>query len=181
MANKSAAVKKEIDQDEASAGAEVEPKHRYTPSPLARPEVAVPRWLRFPPLSPLRRLRRTAWWPYIAVLGPGVVAAAAGNDAGGIATYASAGASYGYTLLWAMLVVTVSFALVQEMCARMGAVTGKGLSDLIREQFGAGWAMLAILVLFVANTGITVSEFVGIAAAAELFNVPRWIAVTPIA
>src|SRR6478672_1930290 len=142
MTNKPAEVKRIIDPGETSAGAPVEPKHRYTPSAAVTAAATTPRWLRFPPLSPLRRARRTRWWPYVAVLGPGIVAAAAGNDAGGIATYASTGATYGYKLLWAMLVVTVSLVLVQEMCARMGAVTGKGLSDLIREQFGVGWAML---------------------------------------
>jgi Mn2+/Fe2+ NRAMP family transporter len=121
------------------------------------------------------------FWAYLVVLGPGVVSAAAGNDAGGIATYAQSGATYGYGLLWAMVVVTICLGLVQEMCARMGAVTGKGLSDLIREQFGASWAMLAVLVLLIANAGVTISEFVGIAAAADLFGIPGWLAVPPIA
>jgi NRAMP (natural resistance-associated macrophage protein)-like metal ion transporter len=110
-----------------------------------------------------------------------MVAAAAGDDAGGIATYASAGASYGYTLLWAMLIVTIALCMVQEMCARMGAVTGKGLSDLIREQFGVRWTTLVVLVLLVANAGVTISEFVGVAAAAQLFGIPGWIAVPPVA
>jgi NRAMP (natural resistance-associated macrophage protein)-like metal ion transporter len=167
---------KETTQTEQTA-----PKHRYRPSPEVGPLVTVPRWLRFPPLSPLRRIRRTKFWPYLALLGPGVVAAVAGDDAGGIATYASAGAAYGYTLLWAMLIVTISLVLVQEMCARMGAVTGKGLSDLIRERFGAGWSMLVMFVVLIANTGIIISEFVGVSAAAELFGIPRWIAVPPVA
>src|SRR5205814_6641834 len=105
------------------------------------------------------------FWAYVAVLGPGIVSAAAGNDAGGIATYSANGAQFGYTMLWAMLVVTISLVLVQEMCARMGAVTGKGLSDLIREQFGVGWSLLSVLVLLIANTGVTSSEVVGVAAA----------------
>jgi Mn2+/Fe2+ NRAMP family transporter len=84
-------------------------------------------------------------------------------------------------MLWAMVLVTICLVLVQEMCARMGAVTGKGLSDLIREQFGASWAMLAVLVLLIANAGVTISEFVGIAAAADLFGIPGWLAVPPIA
>jgi NRAMP (natural resistance-associated macrophage protein)-like metal ion transporter len=114
---------------------------------------------------------------YLAILGPGMVAANAGNDAGGIATYASAGAAYGYTLLWALIPITISLGLVQEMCARMGVVTGKGLADLIREQFGVRWTMLIMLALLVANAGVTVSEFVGIAAATELFRVPRYLSV----
>ena len=158
------------------------PKHRYAPTlKYIRENDTLPRWLRFRPFSPLRRLRRLPFWVYLTVLGPGIVSAAAGNDAGGIATYASNGASHGYTLLWAMLVVTVSLVLVQEMCARMGAVTGKGLSDLVREQFGVSWSMLAMLVLLIANTGVTISEFVGIAAALDLFGIPPWISVPPIA
>jgi len=117
---------------------------------------------------------------WLAIFGPGLIAANAGNDAGGIATYAQAGASYGYSLLWVILVVTFSLAVVQEMCARMGAVTGKGLSDLIREQFGIRWTLGAAVALFVANAGTAFSEFIGIAAAMELFHVSRYIAV-PIA
>jgi NRAMP (natural resistance-associated macrophage protein)-like metal ion transporter len=129
----------------------------------------------------LARIRRAGLWPYLAALGPGIIAASAGNDAGGIATYATVGAEYGYSLLWVMLVVTFLFILVQEMCARMGAVTGKGLSDLIREQFGLRWSAFATLILFVANAGVTITEFVGIGAAAELFGIPRWLAVPPLA
>jgi Mn2+/Fe2+ NRAMP family transporter len=169
------------DRVETEQAGEVKPKSRYTPSREVAPTVTVPSWLRLPALSPLRRIRRTKFWPYLALLGPGVVAAVAGDDAGGIATYASAGASYGYTLLWAMLVVTVSLVLVQEMCARMGAVTGKGLSDLIREQFGASWSVLVMLIVLIANTGIIISEFVGVSAAAELFGIPRWLVVPPVA
>src|SRR5207237_111040 len=84
---------------------------------------------------------------------------------------------HGYTLLWAMLVVTICFGLVQEMCARMGAVTGKGLMDLIREEFGVGWSMFALLVIFIANTGVTISEFVAIAAVGELLGLPAWLVV----
>ena len=105
---------------------------------------------------------------YLAVIGPGMIAANAGNDAGGIATYSAAGAAYGYRLLWTFIPITISLGLIQEMCARMGAVTGKGLADLIREQFGVRWTMLVMLALLVANGGVTVSEFVGIAAATDL-------------
>src|SRR6266480_1497814 len=102
------------------------------------------------------------------VLGPGLIAANAGNDAGGIATYSSAGANYGYNLLWALAITTLFVAIVQEMCARMGAVTGKGLADLIREQFGVRWTVLAMLALLVANTGVTISEFIGVAASVQV-------------
>jgi len=122
-------------------------------------------------------MRRTGFIAYLAIIGPGMVAANAGNDAGGIATYASAGAEYGYTLLWTFIPITLSLGLVQEMCARMGVVTGKGLADLIREQFGVRWTMVVMLALLVANAGVTVSEFVGIAAATELFGVPRYASV----
>lgn len=114
---------------------------------------------------------------YLAVLGPGVIAANAGNDAGGIATYSSVGADQGYRLLWVLIPITVSLGIVQEMCARMGAVTGKGLSDLIRERFGVRWMALVMLALLIANGGITISEFLGIAAASELFGIPRFVAV----
>jgi NRAMP (natural resistance-associated macrophage protein)-like metal ion transporter len=121
--------------------------------------------------------RRRGLLAYLAVIGPGVIAANAGNDAGGIATYASAGADYGYNLLWTLIPLVLALGIVQETCARMGAVTGKGLSDLIREQFGVRWTVLVMLALLIANGGVTVSEFVGIAAATELFGVPRFVSV----
>lgn len=114
---------------------------------------------------------------YFAILGPGVITACAGNDAGGIATFASLGADYGYRLLWLLIPLTLSLGIVQEMCARMGAVTGKGLSDLIRERFGVRWTAFIMLALLVANGGVTVSEFVGIAAAMELLGVARYVSV----
>ncbi|HEX8118055.1 MAG TPA: Nramp family divalent metal transporter [Pyrinomonadaceae bacterium] len=121
--------------------------------------------------------RRRGLFAYLAVIGPGMIAANAGNDAGGIATYASAGADYGYNLLWTLIPLVLALGIVQETCARMGAVTGKGLSDLIRERFGVRWTVLVMLALLVANGGVTVSEFVGIAAASELFGVPRFVTV----
>jgi NRAMP (natural resistance-associated macrophage protein)-like metal ion transporter len=128
-----------------------------------------------------RGVRRVAPWkrilPYLAILGPGMITANAGNDAGGIATFASVGAEFGYQLLWVLIPITISLGIVQEMCARMGAVTGKGLADLIREQFGVRWTALIMLALLIANAGVTVSEFVGIAAATELFGLPRFISV----
>ncbi|HEV7683844.1 MAG TPA: divalent metal cation transporter, partial [Pyrinomonadaceae bacterium] len=88
---------------------------------------------------------------YLAILGPGMIAASAGNDAGGIATFAAVGADHGYTLLWILIPITISLGLVQEMCARMGAVTGKGLADLIRERFGVRWTAFVMLALLIAN------------------------------
>jgi NRAMP (natural resistance-associated macrophage protein)-like metal ion transporter len=114
---------------------------------------------------------------YLAILGPGMITANAGNDAGGIATFGSVGAEHGYRLLWILIPLTISLGIVQEMCARMGAVTGKGLADLIRERFGVRWTAVVMLALLIANGGVTVSEFVGIAAATELFGISRLISV----
>jgi NRAMP (natural resistance-associated macrophage protein)-like metal ion transporter len=138
---------------------------------LGRGPAAAPGTVPAPPL----------WRLSLAMLGPGLVAASAGNDAGGIATYASVGALYGYELLWVMVIIAFGMIVVQEQCARMGAATGKGLSDLIRERFGPRWTVLAMLCLLTANAGVTVSEFVGIGAAAELFGVSRYLAVPLIA
>jgi Mn2+/Fe2+ NRAMP family transporter len=115
-----------------------------------------------------------------AFVGPGLVAANAGNDAGGIATYASVGAKYGYDLLWMMVLITVSLIVVQEMAARMGAVTGKGLAELIREQYGPRWSLFSTFAVLLANLGICISEFVGIGAALGLAHVPTQVSV-PIA
>lgn len=117
---------------------------------------------------------------YLAIFGPGLIAANAGNDAGGVITYAQAGAAHGYDLLWVLVIITLSLAVIQEMCARMGAVTGKGFADLVREQFGIRWTALVILALLFANGLTALSEFVGIASAMELLGVTRYIAV-PIA
>ena len=121
--------------------------------------------------------RRKRLLAYIAILGPGMITANAGNDAGGIATFASVGADFGYSLLWVLIPITISLGIVQEMCARMGAVTGKGLADLIRERFGVRWTALIMLALLIANAGVTVSEFVGIAAASDLFGIKPYISV----
>jgi len=129
-------------------------------------------------------IRRVGPWrrvvAMLAILGPGLIAANAGNDAGGIATYASVGAKYGYQLLWMMVVITVSLIVVQEMAARMGAVTGKGLAELIREEYGVRWSLFATASVLVANLGICISEFVGIGAALDLAGVPFQVSV-PIA
>jgi Mn2+/Fe2+ NRAMP family transporter len=121
--------------------------------------------------------RRKRLLAYLAILGPGMITANAGNDAGGIATFASVGAEFGYRLLWTLLPIAISLGMVQEMCARMGAITGKGLADLIRERFGVRWTAVVMLALLIANGGVTVSEFVGVAAATELFGIPRFITV----
>jgi len=116
----------------------------------------------------------------IALAGPGLIAANAGNDAGGIATYASAGAQFGYRTLFFMLLVTLALIIVQEMCARLGAYTGEGLGSLIRERFSIRMTTLALVMLIIANIGLVVGEFAGIGAALELVGVSRYIAV-PIA
>jgi len=113
----------------------------------------------------------------LAVLGPGLIAANAGNDAGGIATYASVGAKYGYDLLWMMVLITISLIVVQEMAARMGAVTGKGLAELIREQYGVRWSTFSTVSVLVANLGICISEFVGVGAALSLAGIPKYVSV----
>jgi Mn2+/Fe2+ NRAMP family transporter len=124
--------------------------------------------------------RSTRLLAIVGFLGPGLIAANAGNDAGGIATYSSVGARYGYDLLWMMVVITVSLIVVQEMAARMGAVTGKGLAELIREQYGVRWSLFATTSVLIANVGICVSEFVGIGAALGLAGIPAQVSV-PIA
>ena len=126
------------------------------------------------------RLPPRGIWKWLLILGPGLIATSAGNDAGGIATYSSAGAKFGYQLIWVMVLLTVSFAVVQEMCSRLGATTGRGLLDLIREKFGVEWTLFAVGIIVIANGGVTISEFVGIGAATELFGLSRYISV-PIA
>ncbi|MCR4436361.1 MAG: Nramp family divalent metal transporter [Clostridiales bacterium] len=117
----------------------------------------------------------------MSIIGPGLITVNAGNDAGGIATYASVGASYGYKMLWGLLLITFSLAVVQEMNARMAVVTGKGLSDLIREKFGVKWTFLAMAVLFIANFGVVLGDFAGVAASMELFGISKYISVPLVA
>src|SRR5271169_5465274 len=117
---------------------------------------------------------------FLAILGPGLIAANAGNDAGGILTYASAGAQFAYRTLFLMVLVTVALVVVQEMCSRLGVYTGEGLGGLIREQFSARSTFVAMALLLIANAGLTVSEFAGVGAAMEIFGVSRFISV-PIA
>jgi NRAMP (natural resistance-associated macrophage protein)-like metal ion transporter len=114
---------------------------------------------------------------FLAVLGPGFITANVDNDSGGIFTYSQAGAQYGYTLLWTMIPITISLIVVQEMCARMGVVTGKGLSDLIREEFGLRLTVVLMLLLVVVNYTNVVTEFIGIAGSLHLFHVTKFISV----
>src|SRR5437867_7866954 len=113
----------------------------------------------------------------LAVVGPGFITANVDNDAGGIATYSVAGAQFGYTLLWTMIPITIALVVVQEMSSRMGAVTGKGLSDLIREEFGFRVTFLLMLALVVTNFGNIMAEFAGVASSLELFGFSRYIVV----
>src|SRR6267378_4176704 len=123
------------------------------------------------------RTWRTRLILVFAVLGPGFITANVDNDAGGILTYSQAGAQYGYTLLWTMLPITLALIVVQEMCARMGAVTGKGLSDLIREEFGLRITFLMMTGILITNFGNVIAEFAGIAGSMELFGVSKYISV----
>jgi NRAMP (natural resistance-associated macrophage protein)-like metal ion transporter len=114
---------------------------------------------------------------FLAVLGPGLITASVDNDAGGITTYSVAGATWGYDLLWTLIPITVALIVVQEMSARMGVVTGKGLSDLIRENFGVRVTFWMSIALIVANLGNVVAEFAGVAASLQIFGVPVWLSV----
>src|SRR5690242_3618153 len=152
---------------------------RRVPAVCTLADRALGRGLRLRPRSRARR-RLAGVVAVVAFLGPGLIAANAGNDAGGIATYSSVGARYGYALLWMMVVITVSLIVVQEMAARMGAVTGKGLAELIREQYGVRWSLFATTSVLIANVGICISEFVGIGAALDLAGIPAQVSV-PIA
>ena len=130
---------------------------------------ALRRWLPQGLRARLRgRLRRGVWARIaviVAVIGPGVITANIDNDAGGITTYSLAGARFGYSLLWTLLPVTLALVVIQEMCARMGVVTGKGLADLIREQFGVRITFYIMVTLLFTNLANTIAEFAGVAAA----------------
>jgi len=114
---------------------------------------------------------------FLAVIGPGVIAGNAGNDAGGIATYSIIGAKEGYGLLWALVLITVALAVIQEMSSRMGVVTGKGFGDMVREQFGVRVTLAVMALFIIANLTCTIAEFAGIAASMELFGVHKYISV----
>src|ERR1700682_4286825 len=117
---------------------------------------------------------------FLAVVGPGIITSNVDNDAGGIATYTQAGSSYGYTLLWSLIPMPIALYVTEEMCARRGVITGKGLSDLIREEFGFRPTFFVMVTGFLVDLANVVAEFAGVAAAMELFHVSKYIAV-PIA
>ena len=117
---------------------------------------------------------------FLAVIGPGIITSNVDNDAGGIATYTQAGSAYGYTLLWSLIPMTIALYVTMEMCARMGVITGKGLSDLIREEFGFRPTFFVMVTGFLVDLGNVVAEFAGIAAAMEIFGISKYVAV-PIA
>src|SRR5213082_4004499 len=117
---------------------------------------------------------------FFPVVGPGFITANVDNDAGGIWTYSSAGAQFGHALLWSLIPITIALVVVQEMAARMGAVTGKGLSDLIREEFGLRVTFFLMIALIVTNFGNVVAEFAGVASSLELFGWSRF-TVVPVA
>src|SRR5437867_705578 len=123
------------------------------------------------------RVHRSGLLAFLAVMGPGLIAGLAGTDAGGIATYSVLGATTGFSLLWILPLTTVMLAIALEMAARMGAVSGQGLGDLIRDDFGIRWTLVAMLVLIVANAASVVAEFAGIAGALEIFGPSRFITV----
>jgi Mn2+/Fe2+ NRAMP family transporter len=114
---------------------------------------------------------------FLAVIGPGIITSNVDNDAGGIATYTQAGSAYGYTLLWSLIPMTIALYVTEEMCARMGVITGKGLSDLIREEFGFRSTFFVMVTGFLVDLGNVVAEFAGVAAAAQIFGISKYIAV----
>src|ERR1700690_662564 len=114
---------------------------------------------------------------FLAVLGPGFITANVDNDSGGILTYSQAGAQYGYNQLWTMIPITIALIVVQEMCARMGVVTGKGLSDLIREEFGLRLTLIVMILLLFVNFTKLFTEFSGIAGSIQLFGISKYISV----
>ncbi len=116
--------------------------------------------------------RRTRIFAFLGLLGPGLIAANAGNDAGGVATYSAVGAKYGFGLLWLIVLITISLGIVQKLAARLGVVTGKGLAELVREEYGIRWSVFATSAVLIANLGICISDFVGIGAALGLAGVP---------
>src|SRR5919107_5644650 len=111
---------------------------------------------------------------FLAVLGPGFITAVVDNDAGGIFTYSAAGAQFGYLPLWTLLPITLLLVITQEMCSRMGAVTGKGLSDLIREEFGLRTTFFMLAALVIANMTNVMANFAGVASSLGLFHISRY-------
>ena len=140
---------------------------RATPSSGVKPAPRLGRWARLVMI--------------MGVIGPGIITANVDNDAGGIATYSQAGADFGYGLLWTLIPITLALILVQEMTARMGVVTGKGLSDLIRERFGVKATFYVMLALVLANLGNTMAEFAGVAEALQIFGISKYVSVPLVA
>jgi Mn2+/Fe2+ NRAMP family transporter len=126
--------------------------------------------------KPIRR-RLLFLIPVLAIIGPGIIAGNADNDAGGITTYSVAGANFGLSLLWVLLLTTFALAITQEIGARMGLVTGKGLASLIREKFGIRWTTFVMICLFVSNIGTISAEFAGVAAALSIFSISKFVSV----
>src|ERR1700758_3967601 len=120
---------------------------------------------------------RTQIFLFLAVVGPGFITANVDNDTGGILTYSQAGAQFGFGLLWTLVPTTLALIVVQEMCSRMGAVTGKGLSDLIREEYGLRATFFLMIALVVTKFGNVVSEFAGVASSLELFGISKFVSV----
>src|SRR4029077_8474192 len=118
---------------------------------------------------------------FLAVMGPGLISGIAGNDAGGITTYSVMGAKTGLSLLWLFPITILILAVVQEMAARLGVVTGQGLSDLIRDRFGVRWTVFAMVILLIANMANSVAEFSGAAASLEIFGISRYLVVPIVA
>ncbi|HLD19468.1 MAG TPA: Nramp family divalent metal transporter [Candidatus Nanoarchaeia archaeon] len=114
------------------------------------------------------------FWFLFSIIGPGIITSTVDNDAGGIATYSVAGAQFGYSLIWTLIPITLLLIVIQEMVARMAVVTGKGLADLIREEFGVKLTVIILIGLFVANISTTIAEFAGMAAAGELLGISRY-------
>jgi len=127
----------------------------------------------------MKRIRR--FWReiliFLSIMGPGIITANVDNDAGGITTYSVAGAHFGYSLIWSFIPIIIALVIIQEMCSRMAVVTGKGLADLIREEFGVKVTFYAMIFLIFSNLFNTISEFAGIAASAELFGISKYIMV----
>ncbi len=128
-------------------------------------------------LKPVKGINSRNIMLFLAILGPGIITANVDNDAGGITTYSLAAANYGYSILWMMIPTTIALVVVQEMCARMGAITGKGLSDLIRESFGVKVTFYVMIALLLTNMGNSISEFAGIAASLEIFGISKYLSV----
>ena len=127
--------------------------------------------------KPVFRSRLIKLWALLALMGPGIITSNVDNDAGGITTYSLAGAKYGLSMLWSLVPITLILVIVQEMGARMGVVSGKGLSDLIRERFGVKITFYVMILLVITNLGNTIAEFAGIAASLEIFGISKYLAI----